>query len=279
MKPYEVITNRFIELLESGVAPWKRPWFSNARGLAKNVISKKEYTGVNFISVNWQDYKSEFWGTYKQLQGLGGQVKKGEKGTPIIFFTTFEKEIEGKTEAELIPYAKLSYVFNLEQTEGIEIEGDKERPNFEHNPIEACEKLISGFPLGFCEVRHEKERAFYNPSLDYINLPEKSLFEKIELYYNTFFHEAVHATGHKSRLDRKGVAEMSYFGDAVYSKEELIAELGASFLCAHCKIDNVTVNDSASYLAGWLKMLRQDAKFLIQASGQAQKAANYLKGV
>lgn len=275
MKPNEIITQRFIELLEKGVTPWKKTWNSNQRDFAKNIISNKEYQGINFFMTNFSDYESEKWGTFKQIKSIGGKVKKGEKGTPIVFYSIMEKEQEEKEEKKTIPFLRMSYVFNIEQCEGLENE-KTEVETFEHDPIDRCENIINSFPVTFPEVRHEKQSAFYSPSLDYINLPEKSLFPKVEEYYSTYFHEAIHATGHKMRLDREGVSGISYFGDSTYSKEELIAELGSAFLCAKAGIDDETQNQSASYLYGWIKVLKENPKILLQSSSQAQKAVDYL---
>lgn len=278
-KAYEIITNRFIEMLEKGVSPWKQTWHSRKQGIAQNMVSKKQYRGINFFTTNFSEYESHLWGTYKQIQSLGGQVKKGEKGTPIVFFSTFEKEKEGQDKPDVIPFMRLSYVFNALQCDGLKLPEIEPLPEYEHDPIKACENVIKSFPLGFPEVRHEETRAYYNRALDYINMPKMSLFPEVEHYYSTYFHEAIHATGHKARLNREGVAGTSYFGDATYSKEELIAELGSAFMCSHTGINDTTENNSASYLYGWIKVLKEQPKILLQSASAAQKASDYLLGV
>lgn len=276
LKPHEVINERFIELLEKGVAPWRQPWQSRQRGLAINIVSGKKYTGCNFFITNFQEFNSSRWGTYQQFKKLGGQVKKGEKGTPIIFYTCLEKEGKEGEGKEKIPFAKLSYVFNLDQVEGIKMDEVQTVKLNNHETIQACENAIKNFPLGFPKPIHKEDRAFYKPSLDIINLPEIGLFSSSQEYYHTYFHEAIHATGHERRLKREGVTNSNYFGNECYSKEELIAELGASYMSAHCGIDADIIENSSSYIAGWLKVLRENPRYITQSSAKAWKAYQYL---
>lgn len=275
LKPYEIINNKFIEMLEKGVAPWRQPWKSRQKGLAENIISGKKYTGCNFFITNIQEFKSSKWGTFQQFKKLGGQVKKGEKGTPIIFYTQIEKEKEDG-EKESIPFAKLSYIFNLDQVEGIQIEEKQNVKLNDNESIEACENIIKNFPLGFPKAEHKEDRAFYQPCLDIINLPEIGLFSNAQEYYHTYFHEAIHATGHERRLKREGVTQSNYFGSECYSKEELIAELGASYMSAHCGIDTDIIENSSSYIAGWLKVLKENPRYITQSSAKAWQAFQYL---
>jgi antirestriction protein ArdC len=275
-KIYEIVNERIISLLEKGVAPWRMPWKTKKILAGRNLITKKPYTGCNFFSVNVQGYTSPFWGTYNQIQSKGGNVRQGEKGTPIIFWTTFSSKDQKEGEkAKEIPFLKMSYVFNLEQCENMKIEQEEDFQPKEHNSIESCENIISNYPLGMSEILHEGQRACYNFNLDIIKMPPKGLFENIEDYYHTLFHESVHATGHKSRLNRS-LNEIHAFGDPVYSHEELIAEMGASYLSAFSGIDCKIIDNSASYLSHWLHALRKDNKFLIRAASQAQKAVNFL---
>jgi antirestriction protein ArdC len=275
MSAQEKINQKFIELLESGVAPWRMPWKSRSIGLATNIVSGKMYTGCNFFMTNFHEFNSSKWGTFNQFQKLGGQVRKGEKGTPIIFYSSFEKEIS-EDNKKSIPFCKLSYVFNIDQVDGITINESNQVEIKEHDPIASCEKVIENFPLGFPKAEHKQDKAFYRPSSDTINMPELGLFSSAEEYYHTYFHESIHATGHERRLGREGVKPDNYFGDSVYSKEELIAELGASYMSAHCGIDNHVIDNSASYIAGWLKVLKENPRYITSCSSQAWKAYQYL---
>lgn len=280
-KLYDQVTEKIISHLEKGVIPWRKPWKTLNTKPAMNYISKKFYTGVNFFVVNSMNFDSPYWMTFKQAQQKGGKVKKGEKGTVIVFWKTFDIKEENKKGEEVkktIPFMKYSHIFNLEQIEGIEKEENENISLIDHNPIEECEKLISKFPLGIPEVKHVQSRAFYSPSLDFINLPKIGSFEKKEEYYQTYFHEVVHSTGHKNRLNRSTLTDIHYFGDENYSQEELIAEMGASYLSAFCGIDSITLENSAAYISNWLSALRKDNKLLLKSASYAQKAVNYLIG-
>lgn len=282
-KVYEQVNERIIELLEKGVAPWRKPWKNEAGKIevAKNFISKKPYRGCNFFMLNNMGYESPYWLTFQQAKQKGGNIRKGEKGTIIIFWKALsinEQNDKGETLSKNIPFLKYSYVFNLAQCENLKVEEEKPVELIAHNPIESCESLLAKFPLGMPQVRHEEDRAFYSPSRDYINMPKAGLFGKMEEYYQTLFHESVHATGHKDRLNRKTLTDFHYFGDSNYSQEELVAEMGASYLSAFCGIDNMTIQNSASYLSNWISALRKDNKLILKAASQAQKAVDFLTG-
>ena len=272
---YEKVNENIIALLEKGVCPWRQPWNTQNRKPAINMLSKKAYRGINFILTNCQSYKCNQWATYKQIASKGGHVKKGEEGTPIIFWSTFENKTEPEKQ---IPFMKYSYIFNLEQCDGIAIEQPEQAPTFDHNPIEACENLISRFPLGLPEITHNNGKAFYNVTRDIIELPRMDLYASPQEYYSTYYHEIIHATGHKSRLDRKSVVDSDGYGNNLYCKEELIAELGACYLCAESGIDSATIENSASYLNNWINVLRGSPKLIIEASIAAKKASEFLIG-
>lgn len=278
-KIYEQVTDKIISLLEKGVIPWQKPWKSGNIELAKNMISKKEYQGINFFITNSMGYSSPLWGTYNQILSKGGQVKAGEKGTIIVFWKTFnvkEKNSKGEEKNKTVPLLRYFHVFNAEQCENLSFSEAKAEETLTHLPLEACEKIKEGFPLGMPELRHNEARAFYSPSQDFINLPMMNLYTNVEEYYQTLFHECIHATGHKSRLNRATLNDIHFWGDENYSQEELVAEMGASYLAAVAGIDNVTIENSTSYLQGWLHALRKDSKLLIKAAAQAQKAVDYL---
>ena len=219
--------------------------------------------------------KSNIWGTYKQFLEAGKQVKRGEKGTMIIFWRIFEKQRSDSGKTESIPMIRYSTVFNESQTEGFEEETTDNSLPF--NAVEMAEKIISGYPLGFPKPQvSNRKQAFYRPGTDEIFLPEKEYFVSEDQYYNTYFHECIHATGHKDRLNRLTETGSDFFGSHSYSKEELVAEMGASFLCALSGISHSTIENSAAYIGNWLSALRNDKKFVIQASSSAQKATDYL---
>lgn len=267
---YKVISDRILNSLKQGIVPWHKPWTVSS---PKNLISKKEYQGINSIILSIPTFTSSYWVTFNQCKTLGGNVKKGEKGFPCLFFRSYDKENEfGKTDHFVV--AKYYTIFNITQCEGI----DDKIPNEDltvHQPISECEKLFSSYtdrPV----INHGGNKACYFPSLDKIDMPIKESFENSQAYYATLFHEMIHSTGHKSRLNRKGITNTVSFGSNEYSFEELIAEIGSAFLCSKAGIDNIVFDNSASYIAGWIKILDSDSKCIVQAASAAQKATNYI---
>lgn len=269
---YAVVTDRIVEMLERGVCPWRKPWGSLET--PRNFVSKAEYSGVNVFMTAVQGYACPYWVTYKQAQGLGGSVRKGEKATPIVFFAPMVKKDAETGETESFGVFRYYSAFNLEQCEGIAWESKGIEGIKTFNPIHSAEKLISESPLSV-KIQHGGAQAYYSPSLDYIQMPTRESFNAESGYYSTLFHEMGHATGHESRLNRKFGAS---FGNHAYSKEELIAEMTAAFLSNHCGIES-TLENSASYLQSWIRVLRGDSKMVIQAASQAQKAADMIRGI
>ena len=279
IKVYEVINNRIMELLEQGTVPWRKTWHGSQL-MPKNMVSKKEYRGVNVFLLACMPYSSPYWMTFKQVQDKGGHVRKGSKSTPVIFWKWFDRVDAGSDDPDTatingkIPMLRFYNVFNLEQTEGLEPPVSIEVVNT-FTPIERAEQVIAGMPYK-PEIKHGGNRAAYSPMLDYVKLPVQESFDSPEEYYNTAFHELSHATGHASRLGRKGVLEPSFFGSHEYSKEELVAEMGASFLCGYAGIENKTIENSAAYISGWLRELKNDKKLLVMSAAAAQKASDYI---
>ena len=226
-------------------------------------------------------YSSPYWMTFKQVQDKGGHVIKGSKSTPVIFWKWLDRIGAGSDDTDTvtgngnkIPMLRYYSVFNLEQTEGIEAPPTTETITT-FTFIERVEQIIKDMPLR-PEIHHGGNRASYSPMLDYVKLPVPETFDSPESYYATAFHELSHATGHASRLGRKGVLEPSYFGSHEYSKEELVAEMGASFLCGISGIENKTIENSAAYICGWLKVLKSDRTLLVHAAAQAQKSSDFI---
>lgn len=280
---YEIIAERFIQALKDGTCPWRMPW-SKMELTPLNAHSKNSYNGVNFMLLASHFYASPYFATFKQIQDLGGTVKKGSKSLPICYFSTIEKdkktgkkatEDTPKNQIDKVPFLRYSNVFNLTQVEGVELELPKQYKRLDFKPLEVAEKVINGWSDG-PEIRHGRQQAFYNPSNDYIMMPLKSSFSSESEYYAAIFHEMGHATAHEKRLNRP--LESHMMNRESYAKEELIAELTSSFLCAHCRIDNDVFDNSASYLQSWLKALSDDPKLIIQACSKASKAFEYITG-
>jgi len=278
---YDIINNRIQDLLQQGTIPWRKPWNAQSN-YPKNLISKKKYRGINVWVLACQEYDSPYWLSFKQVQDKGGHIRKGEKATPVVFWKWINRnESDNGTTTETsnnkIPLLRYYNVFNINQAEGI-TQPEPEETHNQFDPIETAEQIITAMPLK-PEIRHGGNRAYYSPSLDYVQLPQQHTFNTIEEYYSTTFHELSHATGHSNRLARKSILEPSYFGSHEYSKEELVAEIGAAFLCGHSGIENITLVNSAAYIQGWLKALKNDRTLLIHAAAAAQKAADYILNI
>ncbi|HZQ46069.1 MAG TPA: zincin-like metallopeptidase domain-containing protein, partial [Verrucomicrobiae bacterium] len=265
-----------VRLLESGTIPWHQPW-KGGNQWPQNFVSRKVYRGINLFLLNAARYPSPFWLTFKQVQSLGGSVKKGERSFPVVFWKIFKEE--GDAEARRIPFLRYYSVFNLAQCEGIAVSVlQPVETSTRFQPIDRCEQVMAAMPKPPA-INHHGGRACYSPSLDEISMPEAKAFESSEGYYSTLFHELTHATGHVSRLNRKEVTEQQGFGSDPYSREELVAEMGAAFLCGHCEIENKTIDQSASYIQHWLQRLKEDRKLVVHAAAQAQKACDFILDV
>lgn len=280
---YDAVTDRIIAQLEAGQIPWRKAWrVSGSSQLPSNYITGKPYRGINIWLLVPAGFNDSRWLTYKQAQDIGAQVRKGEKGTPIVFWSLWSKPAAGATtgpaeseDAERIPFARQYTVFNVEQCDGIPVELPFEVPTFE--PIPAAQQLAESYlKRASIELRHGGGRAYYNPRLDFIQMPAPEAFTTPEAYYATLFHEQGHSTGHDSRLARdfKGATT---FGDCDYSKEELVAEFTAAYLCAETGISNEQLEtNSAAYLQGWLRALKNDKKMLVSTAQKAQRAADFI---
>jgi len=272
---YDSVTNKIISQLESGIAPWIKPWKSGqAGGADRNIVSKKEYSGVNRLILGMSGYSSPIWGSFKQWQELGGNVRKGEKGTQVVFYSQVTKGEIKPTDLnpDKSTYALLKsyYVFNLDQIDGLEI--SKPEPVIStFNPVPALDDRI--IKTG-AQISHGGGRAFYRPGTDSITLPARDLFLSESHYYATVLHELTHWSGAEHRLDRtKG----KRFADTAYAFEELVAEMGAAFLCADYGIQGELQH--ADYIGNWLQCLKNDNKAIFNAAALAQKAADYINNL
>ena len=285
MDIYAIVTDKIINLLESGVVPWRKPWTST--GLPRNLASKRPYNGINYFLLSASKYVSPFWLTYRQATELGGHVRKGEESTIAIFWKVEDLKQSGEdldTEESneknrrrfLLRYYRL---FNLEQCELPQAVLDKlpKIEKHEHDPIEAAERIMADMPNP-PEIQYAGSKAFYSSVTDRITLPPRELFISAEEQMATTYHEVSHATGHPKRLNRKSITEAAPFGSPTYSFEEMIAEMSAAYLCAEAGISPTVLENQAAYIAGWLKKLRDDRKLVVHAAAQAQHAADYVLG-
>lgn len=278
MDVYEIVNKRIIELLEAGCCPWLKPWNATTN-MPRNLISKREYSGINVWLLNSMNYSSPYFASYRQISERGGHVKKGEKANVVCFWKLMDKRQTDDPEATpnaagKVPLLHYYNVFNVPfQTEGIEVPPLDETVN-QFTPIEEAERIIQNMPDKPL-IQHVGNRAFYSVTTDTITMPPQHTFNSPEEYASTLNHEAIHSTMAEHRLNRKASMKNHEFGDEIRAREELVAEMGAAYLCAFAGITN-TIQNSASYCQGWLKALRDDRKLLVVASAQAQKAANFI---
>jgi antirestriction protein ArdC len=259
---YQIVTDRIIASLKAGVIPWEKPWKTPhyAGGpFPRNFYTGKPYRGINVLLLWSGEYSAPFWLTFKQAQALKGSVRKGEHGTQIIFYKQLpehaEKDEKGTGEDERVPFVLCHYtVFNVEQCDGLtlpEISQPAIAPEIDED--ELCESVLTGWesrPALHLNSPTEY-RAYYRPSTDSVYMPARSRFVDAPHYYGTLFHELVHSTGHESRLNR---TFGDRFGDELYSKEELVAEMGAAFLCAIAGIANEHTNrNTIAYVQNWIE--------------------------
>jgi len=272
----QLITDRIIERIEStGLLPWKQPWAS-PNHVPKNLISQKNYRGINAFLLHSLGYANPCWLTMKQANTLGGKVRKGEKATPVVFWKFVERdELQDGTRK---PYALLRYynVFNAEQCDGIP---ENKLPALpvprSLSMLPVAEEIIAAMPSRPV-IRHQGTRAFYAPLIDEIHIPKQKQFNSDSGYYATLFHELIHSTGHEKRLARKEITKLTMPREPDYSREELVAELGAAFLCGHCGVLPDVEENATAYLKGWLKQLKANPSLLVRSGAQAQKAFDYI---
>jgi antirestriction protein ArdC len=288
---HEILTNRVIELMEKHGSNWSRPWscknedgtFSSGRPYS--VASGANYRGINLISLAWSPFSSNAWNTFKNWKLIGGIINKEsfKNGYPIFYYSTGEKVNVKTGKKEKYFFHKYSTVFNVEQlTNATEMKEKIENMERLQDKISvvteiARNKAVDSYIASTgAVVKHGGNRAYYSPSLDYIQLPHITDFKGLEDYYSTAMHELTHWTGNKKRLDR---IESVQFGSDEYAFEELVAELGATFLCNELMIENEIREDHAKYLNAWLKILKNDSKAISRASGKASKAVEYLNEI
>lgn len=276
---YEMVTNRIIEQLENNIVPWEKPWSGTLDG-AFNRVSKKPYSILNQMLLK---YDGEY-ATFKQWQELGGHIRKAEKSEIIVFWKMYpikEKQDDGTEIIKTIPLLKYINVFHISQVDGVE--PLKQKVTHDIEPIDKAEKILNDYwNRENITIEHVKgDKAFYSPMFDKIQLPLFEQFKQSEEYYSTAFHESVHSTMKTSRCnrqeDRKG--KVVSFGSEEYSKEELVAEVGSAQLMNIVGIETTkSFRNSTAYIQSWLKVLRNDNKFIVSASSKAEKAVTYILG-
>lgn len=269
---YGYVTDKIIGELSKGIIPWRKTWAGI--GLPANFVSGKEYRGVNVWLLALQPKPSNYWLTFNQVKELGGSIQKGAKSSMVVFYKSLEVEREnqnGDIKADTIPFLRYYRVFNAGDIQGIEFPEIEKRNN---PPIDSCRAIVENYPAPSPAIENSGFHPCYIPPTDKVEVPPPDYFENSAAYYATLFHELVHSTGHKNRLDRgKG----NQFGSPEYAREELVAELGAAFLCWSAGISNDSlIKNEAAYIQNWLTALKNDKTLIVKAAAKAQAAADYI---
>ncbi len=284
---HQAVTDQIIAAIEDGVGDWQMPWHRSGEGLNRpvNVDTGNHYRGVNVVSLwasaHLRGFTTGSWATYRQWANRKAQVRKGEKASLIVFYKEIDIDREtdaGQSESDTVLFARASWVFNADQVDGY-IPDQISAPTVAVTPIEQAEEFIR---VTAADIRHGGNRAFYRHSEDFIQMPACDRFigsatsSATESYYATLLHELTHWTGHAKRCDRQFGER---FGDNAYAMEELVAELGAAFLCADIGVSPELRPDHAQYIEHWLKVMKADKKAIFTAASQAAKAADFLKAL
>ena len=274
---YEMISDRFIEELKKGIIPWQKPWTGVREG-AYSRSTGRPYSLINQLLLG----KPGEYLTFKQVQEAGGKIKKGEKSSFVVFWKPLpvkETTKDGREVTKVIPFLKYYNVFHISQCENIEPKY-KEAQMHDFDPVEEAERVLEEYALReHISIINEKgNRAYYSPMLDEIHLPLREQFMKVAEYYSTAFHEATHSTGHESRLNR--LSKDAHFGNEEYSKEELVAEIGAAVLCNEMNLETAdSFKNSAAYVQNWLSVLQNDSRMIVSAAGKAEKAVKLILNI
>lgn len=273
---YAEVTARIVAALERGTVPWRHPWRSRGH---RNALSGRPYRGVNLLVLGLtaleQGYADARWLTFHQAAARGGHVRRGERGTRIVLWKWVERASAEEERERAFPLLRLYTVFNIAQCEHLTLADDP--PTAAIDPLSRAEAIVAGY-VGGPAVLHDAGAAYYLPTRDEVHLPPRDDFRSAQGYYATLFHELAHSTGHPSRLDREGYQSSASFGSPVYSREELVAEFAAAFLCHEAGIDGSQTGQSAAYIAAWLRALQDDHRMVVVAAGRAQSAADHILG-
>lgn len=275
MNVYEMVTERIIEQLESGVIPWQKPWTGSKNG-AYNRVSMKPYSILNQMLLQ----HSGEYATFKQWTEAGGHIKNGAKSEIVSFWKIQlieEEEDDGTKVKKQIPMLRYYHVFHISQVDGVEPKEKIELQELE--PIEESERVKREYMDREHLKIYEKitDKAFYTPTFDYIEIPCKEQYKNVEEFYSTLFHEMIHSTGYYKRLNRLESGASAGFGSETYSKEELTAEIGSAMILNRLGIEtDRTFSNSTAYIQNWLRVLRNDNKFIISSSSKSEKAVKYI---
>lgn len=286
---YQQVTDAIVKQLESGIIPWQKPWQNELGMGCISHANGKPYSMINQMLLGGRCGE---WLTYAQVQAEGGRIKRGETASMVVFWqrknivkTTpvYNEEGEQIGEADEIvgtmPILKEYHVFHIDQCEGIKAKYEQGKIEREHETIESADEVAMNYAKReeLTLLIKQSSKAYYSPSADMVVVPEQKQYKCIEEYYSTLYHELVHSTGHANRLNRDGIVDMHFFGDETYSREELVAEMGAAFMLNILGIETEkAMKNSAAYIQSWLRALKNDNKMIIAAASKAEKAVKYI---
>lgn len=283
---YETVTAKIVADLEQGVRPWFKPW--SAEQAAGRIVrplrhNSQPYSGINILML-WgsavaQGFSAPIWMTYRQAAELGAHVRKGEKGSTVVYanaITRTETDAAGEESEREIPFMKGYTVFNVEQIKGLPAHYYT-KPEPRSDGPQRIERAESYFTALNADIRHGGGRAYYSQGSDHVQMPPFEAFQDAEGYYATLAHECMHWTKHENRLDREFGRKR--WGDEGYAREELVAELGSAFLSADLELTPEVREDHASYIASWLEVLKNDKRAIFSAAAHAQRATDFLNGL
>ena len=283
-KIYDLVTDRILAALDAGTVPWKKPWSNRVNGFTlaqHNAFSKRAYRGINVFILAAEGRRDPRWATYNQIKKNGGHVKRGSKGAIVVFWKFLEVEREdedsGEKVAKTIPLLRYFRVFNVDDAEGLNLDAIAEpSDDDDFDPIAEAEAIAQGYLADGPSLTYDGGGgAFYQKSSDSIHLPDRDQFGDAQGFYDTLFHEIGHSTGHPDRLDR---LTGDRFGSHGYGREELVAEFTSAFLCSRAGIDQEIHGNQAAYIASWKQTIKADARAVVVAAGQAQRAADLVLG-
>ena len=272
MDIYAEVTSRIISQMEQGIIPWQKPWIASGQAISRS--TGKPYSLLNQMILG----KPGEYVTFKQCQEEGGKVKMGEKASMVVFWKWLDVKEEDSEEIKQIPMLRYFNVFHIEQCEGLKPKYTPVLPDVA-SADQTAEQIVNSYVQrsGVKVVHHQSDKACYQPAFDKVTLPLMKQFKSTAEYYSTAFHELTHSTGHKTRLDR--LDQTAFFGSEAYSKEELIAEIGAAALVSHAGLEtSASFQNSTAYLQSWLQVLKGDKRLIVSAASKAEKAVGLILG-
>jgi antirestriction protein ArdC len=281
---YQTVTDQIIAMLDAGVVPWRSPILgSGPAGHPRNVITGRRYRGINVFLLAFTAYTNGYasagWLTFNQARAAGGTVRRGEKSSVVVFWKQFQTTDRKTGEATTVPMMRTFNLFSVDQCDGVSDPEVVPPPaSVELRPIERASAIVDAFE-GKPAIEVGGTRAFYRPATDTVTMPGSARFARSEDYFSVLYHEIAHSTGHPNRLNRETIATPQPFGSADYGREELVAEMAASFICAAAGIVPATIDNQAAYIGGWLRTIRSDKRLVISAAGAAQRAAEWVMNV